>query len=72
MTTSTFLTQEEVAELTGRKVRSKQIEGLRQMGIAFWVNPVGRPVIARSAIEGRANVPAPTPGKVVPRLFRTG
>ncbi len=68
----TFLSQEEVSELTGRKVRAKQIEALRQMGIAFWVNPVGRAVIARSAIEGRSTVAAPAATKVVPRLFRTG
>lgn len=68
----TFLTRDEVAALTGRKVRSKQIEALRQMGIPFWVNPVGRAVVTRSAIEGRANAPAPKPAKVVPRLFRTG
>lgn len=69
---TTFLTQEEVAELTGRKVRSKQIEGLRQMGIAFWVNPVGRPVIARSAIEGKSSAPAAKKEKVVPLVYRTG
>jgi hypothetical protein len=70
--TSTFLSLDEVAELTGRKVRSKQIDALRQMGIAFWVNPVGRPVIARSTIEGKPLAQAPAPAKVVPRLFRTG
>lgn len=69
---TTFLSQEEVSELTGRKVRSKQIEALRQMGIAFWVNPVGRPVIARSVIEGRNNATAAAPAKIVPRLLRTG
>jgi hypothetical protein len=30
----TFLTKEEVAELTGRKTKSKQIEQLRAMGAA--------------------------------------
>jgi len=69
---ATFLTSDEIAELTGRKVRAKQIEALRQMGIAFWVNPVGRPVIARIAIEGRSSAAQTPAAKVVPRLFRTG
>jgi hypothetical protein len=68
----TFLTQEEISELTGRKVRSKQIEALRQMGLAFWVNPVGRAVVARSSIEGRALRTAAAPKKTIPRVFRTG
>lgn len=68
----TFLTQEEISELTGRKVRSKQIEALRQMGLAFWVNPVGRAVVARSSIEGRAARVAAAPKKTIPRVFRTG
>jgi hypothetical protein len=69
--TSTFLTQAEVSELTGRKVRSKQIEALRQMGIAFWVNPVGRAIVTRSAIEGRG-APAKKPAaiKPIPHVLR--
>lgn len=67
----TFLTQEEVVELTGRKVRSKQIEALRQMGFPFWVNPVGRAVVARSAIEGRATAAKkPAPVKPIPTVYR--
>lgn len=53
-----FLTKEEVAELTGRKTKSKQVEQLRKMAIPFWLNAVGAPVIARSTIEGK---PAVTP-----------
>lgn len=53
-----FLNQEELATLTGRKMKSKQIEALRRMGLPFHVNAVGKPVVARVAIEGR--VPAPT------------
>jgi Domain of unknown function (DUF4224) len=58
--TNTFLTPEEVAELTdirvGRRGRSReelQIEWLRTSGIPFWTSARGRPVIARAAIEGR-------------------
>lgn len=49
----TFLTREEVREFTDCCHKQKQIEALRTMGVPFWVNPAGRPVVARSAIEGR-------------------
>lgn len=56
----TFLSPEEVAELTGVRVgrRGKnreqlQIEWLRTSGIPFWTNARGRPIIARAAIDGR-------------------
>lgn len=49
---SAFLSQEDVAILTGRKIKSRQVEQLRNMGIAFYVNASGRPVVPRSSIEG--------------------
>jgi Domain of unknown function (DUF4224) len=56
----TFLTAEEVAELTGVRIgrRGKtreelQVEWLRTSGIPFWTNARGRPIIARTAIEGK-------------------
>lgn len=48
-----FLTADELAELTGRKIKSKQIEALRRMGIPFHVNAVNKPVVSATAIEGR-------------------
>lgn len=48
-----FLTKDEIAALTGRKIKSKQIEALRRMGLPFWVNANNAPVVARAAIEGR-------------------
>ena len=47
-----FLNDEEVVILTGRKTKSKQIEALRKMGVAFFVNAVNRPMVTRAAIEG--------------------
>jgi hypothetical protein len=47
-----FLTEEEIATLTGKKMKSRQVEQLRRMGIAFYVNGGGRPVVCRSAVEG--------------------
>ncbi|NMG32305.1 DUF4224 domain-containing protein [Aromatoleum evansii] len=47
-----FLTEQEVFELTGRKVRRLQIEQLKRMLIPFHVNALGRPVVTRGAIVG--------------------
>jgi hypothetical protein len=50
---SAFLQADDLALLTGRKVKSKQIEALRRMGIAFFVNACGKPVVTVAAVEGR-------------------
>ena len=52
-----FLTQDELVALTGRKIKSKQIEVLRQMGLPFWVNACGKPVVPVTAIEGGKEPP---------------
>lgn len=49
---SLFLTPAEMRELTGFALKSKQIEQLRRMGIAFLVNGCGRPVVTVVAVEG--------------------
>jgi hypothetical protein len=54
--TDTFLSPHELVVLTGRKVKSKQVETLRRMGLPFFVNACGRPVVTRSAIEGGKDV----------------
>jgi hypothetical protein len=71
-----FLTLHEVAELTGVKVgrRGKsreqlQIDWLRGSGIPFWTNIRGRPIIARSVIEGRASEQEATPKKWQPKVL---
>lgn len=77
MATDTFLTQEEVSELTGirsgRRGKSReqlQIEWLRSTGLPFWENARGRPIIARVTIEGR-NSPDDLPKKKwQPRMLR--
>jgi hypothetical protein len=53
----TFLTADAVVRLTGRRRKSKQIEALRTMGLPFWVNAIGEPVIALAAVEGRKVAP---------------
>ena len=54
--TPLFLTADELHELTGYTVRSKQIAQLRTMGIAFRINGCGRAVVTRAAVEGSAPV----------------
>ncbi|NVD74519.1 DUF4224 domain-containing protein [Duganella sp. BJB1802] len=67
-----FLTKDEIATLTGRKSKSKQIEALRTMGLPFWVNALDAPVVPRSAIEGRRDLPEPKPEKLpwIPAVLR--
>jgi Domain of unknown function (DUF4224) len=49
---STFLSKEDVATLTGAKHKSKQIVQLRAQGIPFTLTCDGRPIVARSNVEG--------------------
>ncbi|WP_205994309.1 MULTISPECIES: DUF4224 domain-containing protein [unclassified Pseudoalteromonas] len=48
---STFLSKTEVAELTGRKQRQKQIEQLISMHITFTLDAFGWPKVLRKTIE---------------------
>lgn len=47
----TFLSAEELVVLTGRKVKSKQVEILRRMGVPFFVNACGRAGFGRVTKE---------------------
>jgi hypothetical protein len=69
---ATFLNDDEIAELTGRKIKSKQIEALRKMGLPFFVNAIGRAVVTRSVIDKGANTPAAPAEKKrwVPNVLR--
>lgn len=71
----TFLSPEEIAELTGvwkgrgGKTRETiQIDWLRTSGIPFWTNARGRPIIARVAIIGRPGDEQPKK-KWQPKVF---
>ncbi|MBN4665394.1 DUF4224 domain-containing protein [Pandoraea nosoerga] len=75
----TFLTEKEVAELTGiragRNKRSReelQVAWLRTAGIPFWANARGRPIVARVAIEGRARGEEAPKKKWQPRMMAMG
>ncbi|WP_229258142.1 DUF4224 domain-containing protein [Duganella margarita] len=72
-TPSTFLTPDDIAVLTGRKSKSRQIEALRQMGVPFFVNGTGHPIVARTAVEGGpAGKAAPPPKKWSPKVLNSG
>lgn len=60
---TTFLTTDEVAELTGiKKGRNGKTREVMQaamlstMGIPHFINRIGRPIVARAAIEGASHV----------------
>jgi hypothetical protein len=49
---SLFLTQDEVAELTGYKRKAKQCQQLRIMGVPYRTNARGEPIVTVQAING--------------------
>ncbi len=55
----TFLDRDEIITLTGRKTKRHQIDALRRMGLLFFVNATGHPVVTRAAVEGRTEAAAP-------------
>lgn len=55
-----FLDAAELRTLTGSARAAHQIEQLRRMGVPFWINRAGRPIVACSAVEG-AGPPADKP-----------
>jgi len=58
---SMFLSSQDITELTGRKTKSRQIEALLRMGLPFWVNAIGKPVVTLTALEGRREQPQEKP-----------
>lgn len=57
MTTSPWLSADEVAELTARRKWKAQCRALATMGISFRVNAVGRPLVERAAVLTAAKGP---------------
>lgn len=56
---SLFLDDTELAQLTGRRMKSRQIAWLRREGIPFRVSATGHPVVTRAAIDSRQEQPTP-------------
>jgi len=65
----TFLNEQELAALTGFKLKSKQVEQLKKMGVPFYVNAAGRAVVVRSVVEGGKAQPAPEKRGWMPRVI---
>lgn len=51
--TSTFLTREEIVELTGVKHKSTQLKQLAEQGVKFILGRDGHPKVLRKSIEER-------------------
>lgn len=66
----TFLSPEEIAVLSGRKNKTMQIDALRQMGVPFFINGTGHPVVARSIVEGGKAIAEPPKKEWVPPGLR--
>ena len=67
----TFLTEDEIAHLTGFKRRLKQVEVLKANGTPFTLTGRGKPVVCRAAVEGKAKADQPTPKKAwTPKLAK--
>lgn len=67
---TTFLTREEVKELTAAHRRKRQIELLRAQRIPFFINAAGWPVVTRAAVQGRETTDSRTTGWTPP-VFRS-
>ncbi len=54
-----FLNTEELRQLTGFAIKSRQIGQLRKMGIPFRINGCGKPVVTAAAVVAIAeqNIP---------------
>lgn len=68
----TFLSPDEIKELTGRSYIKLQIEALSKMGLPYFVNGIGRPVVTRLAVEGRHSAPASQKKAWTPRVLKAG
>ncbi len=54
-----FFERDELATLTGRKLKRHQIDALRRMGITFFANATGHPIVTRAAVEGKPDLTPP-------------
>lgn len=72
--TTGFLTDADLVQLTGWKLKSRQIQWLRAEGIPFRVNATGHPVVTWAAVEGRqaAAAEAPPARGWTPRVLARG
>ena len=74
MSSTGFLDDSDMHRLTGRKLKSRQIQWLRAEGIPFRINATGHPVVTWAAVEGRAEASGQTkePQGWTPRVIAGG
>ena len=58
---SKLLSEDDVAEITGFKIKSKQIEALKNLGIRFFKRNDGRPIVPSSAVDAALGLLAQEP-----------
>jgi hypothetical protein len=63
----TFLTRDEVADLTGYRQRGKQVNWLRRCGWPFAIGADGHPRVLREELVRRLSAPD-APSQPAPRL----
>ena len=56
-----FLCDDDMALLTGYKRKALQVQQLRRMGIPFFVNAAGQPIVAKAVVEGRKDTAPKVP-----------
>jgi len=66
-----FLSPDDLAMLTGRRQKRRQIAQLRAMGIPFHVNASGVPIVAETAVQGGTPMPAQNKPAWQPRIVST-
>ena len=59
MDNTPFLDDAALRKLTGCAQKTRQVEQLRRMGVPFWINARGQPVVACSALEGAKKAEKP-------------
>lgn len=68
-TASMFLDDADLVRFTGWKTKKKQIEALRRMGVAFFINGTGHPIVAKSVVDGSKSA-LPEKDRWIPRVLR--
>jgi hypothetical protein len=64
-----FLSRQDIALLAGRQRRADQVAQLRVMGVPFFINAAGWPVVTRAAVEGRQSKVEPPSKRWEPRVI---
>jgi hypothetical protein len=69
---SIFLDDDDVRKLTGKKLKAGQVDVLRRMGILFYINASGWPVVPKSAVDPQINKINQPDQPWVPDVLRHG